>query len=110
MANDTEFARALGTSAPMQTLREREIFSDAELPARLKALAAVLWSVSARCEPCIVAYASEARERGASAAELGEMLAVATAMGGCVGETWAHKAWNAFHGETEGAGENAHCC
>lgn len=108
MSETKDFARALGTSAPMQQLRERAIYADGEVPARLKTLAALLWSVSARCEPCIAHYAGEARSRGASAAELGEILAVATAMGGCVGETWARKAWDAFHGET--AGDGAHCC
>lgn len=110
MTDATAFARALGTAAPMQQLRERAIYTDGEIPARLKALAALLWSVSARCEPCIGHYANEARTRGASAAELGEMLAVATAMGGCVGETWARKAWDAFHGEGSADSDSAHCC
>ena len=34
--------------------------------------------------------------RGVSEAEVGEILAVASTMGGCVGEMWALKAWKAY--------------
>lgn len=76
----------------LKVMRHEAIFRDGVLPARIKALAAALWSVSARCEPCIEGYMRQAREFGATPAETGEMLAIASAMGGCVGETWANKA------------------
>ena len=79
----------------LKVMRQEAIFSDGVLPARIKALAAALWSVSARCEPCIEAYMRKARELGATPEETGEMLAIASAMGGCVGETWANKALTA---------------
>lgn len=85
-------ARNLSVARHLKVLRQEAIFTDGALPARVKALAAVLWSVSARCEPCIEAYMRKARELGATPQESGEMLAIASAMGGCVGETWAHKA------------------
>lgn len=83
----------------LKVMRQEAIFSDGALPARVKALAAALWSVSARCEPCIEAYMRKARELGATPQECGEMLAIASAMGGCVGETWANKALSATAGD-----------
>ena len=84
-----------GTARHLKVMRQEAIFSDGVLPARLKALAAALWSVSARCEPCIRFYIQKAHELGATREEIGEMLAIASTMGGCVGETWAVKAWSA---------------
>lgn len=84
-----------GTARHLKFMRQEAIFSDGVLPARLKALAAALWSVSARCEPCIRFYIQKAHELGATREEIGEMLAIASTMGGCVGETWAVKAWSA---------------
>jgi AhpD family alkylhydroperoxidase len=55
-----------------------------------------VWSISARCEPCIAYYVQQAAMRGVSEAEVGEILAVASTMGGCVGEMWALKAWKAY--------------
>lgn len=89
----------------LKVMRQEAIFSDGVLPARIKALAAALWSVSARCEPCIEAYMSKAQELGATPEEAAEMLAVASAMGGCVGETWANKALAAAK-DSQGDG----CC
>lgn len=109
-----EFSRhTRGTVAHIQKMRQEAIFTDGAVPAKLKALAAVVWSVSARCEPCIKYYASRATAHGASEAELGEYLAVASAMGGCVGEMWALKAYKAFKDGKEGAApqsENPSCC
>lgn len=76
----------------LKVMRQEAIYQDGALPARVKVLAAVLWSVSARCEPCIAAYMHQAKQLGATSEEMAEMLAVASAMGGCVGETWANKA------------------
>ncbi len=106
-----EFSRlAAATTQAIQTMRQRAIFTDGVLAARHKALAAVLWAVSARCEPCIKYYVRQARERGASREELGEMLAVASAMGGCVGEMWALKAFHAFAGDGGAASDEAPSC
>lgn len=103
-----EFAKVgHGTVKHLQAMRQDAIFTDGALPARLKALAAALWSISARCEPCIRFYMLRARELGASDAEVSEMLAVASTMGGCVGETWALKAFQASR--LEGQADET-CC
>jgi AhpD family alkylhydroperoxidase len=91
-----------GTAKHIQQMRQAAIFTDGALPARQKALGAMLWSISARCEPCIVFYVQQAVTLGATEAELGEMLAVAATMGGCVGEMWALKAFKAYKDLTSG--------
>jgi len=97
-------------SRAVQQMRTSAIFTDGELSAKHKALAAILWSVAMRCEPCVRFYAIEAKRLGATKRELGEMLGVAAAMGGCVGETWAVKALHAFNSDgAPDAGEPA-CC
>jgi AhpD family alkylhydroperoxidase len=103
------FARVTRNApAQVQKLRESAIFHDGALTAKVKTLAALLWAVSSRCEPCIKFYARKARDAGATDAELGEMLAVAPAMGACVAEMWALKA---YHATTEtGASDDAACC
>lgn len=90
------FARAAnGVTRQVEDLRRRHLYADGTLPVKTKVLMALLWSVSARCEPCVAYYARRARELGASEAEVGETLAVATTMGACVAETWAVKAFAA---------------
>lgn len=96
-------------AAHIEQMRQLVLYADGALSARTKVLAALLWSISARCEPCVTHYAHKAVELGASNEELAEMLAVASVMGGCVGETWALKAFAAARGVTaDGDGEA--CC
>lgn len=97
-----------GTVQNINQMRQKAIFTDGEVPAKLKALAAMLWSISARCEPCFKYYVGEAKRRGANELELGEFLAIASTMGGCVGEMWALKAYAAYKGE--GGAESPSCC
>lgn len=80
------------TARHLKLMRQEAIFTDGALPACWKALAAALWGVSARCEPCARFYVQKAQKLGATRAEIAEMLAIASVMGGCVGETWAAKA------------------
>lgn len=102
-----EFSKvAAGTVVQIAQMRQKVLFSDGVLTAKVKTLAALLWAVSARCEPCVKFYAAKAVELGASQEELGEMLAVASTMGGCVGETWAVKAFAA----TQNNGGDPACC
>lgn len=103
-----EFSRrTLGTAAAIQRMRQEVLFKDGAVPARFKTLAAVLWAVSARCEPCIRYYVQEAARLGATEEELGEFLAVGSTMGGCVGEMWALKAFAAYRDQ---AASEASCC
>jgi AhpD family alkylhydroperoxidase len=110
----TEFGKLTGhTTRHVNQMRQDTIFSDGVLPARIKVLAAVLWSISARCEPCIKFYVQRAAGLGVTENELGEMLAVASTMGGCVGEMWALKAFKAYHDFTSDPGVPAtelSCC
>src|SRR5262249_18607802 len=103
-----------GTVRHINQMRQDAIFTDGAVPARYKALAATLWAVSARCEPCFKFYVQEAVRLGATEAELGEFLAVASTMGGCVGEMWALKAFKAYkdlaNGESASTPEEASCC
>lgn len=106
-----EFSRmSAGTTQAIHGMRQKAIFTDGLLPAKHKALAAVLWSVSARCEPCIKFYVQQAKRLGATKEETGEMLAVASAMGGCVGEMWALKAFHAYVGGSAGDEQSPSCC
>jgi AhpD family alkylhydroperoxidase len=103
-----EFAKATGgTTGTIQKLREQAIYRDGAFPAKHKALMAMLWSICTKCEPCVKYYALKSHELGATIEEVGEVCAVASAMGGCVGETWALKAFAAYSGDAEGAEE---CC
>jgi len=92
---------SLGTTQAIQQMREKVIFTDGVMPSKLKCLSAVLWSISARCEPCIKFYVFKAKEAGATLEELGEMLSIACTMGGCVGEMWALKAFQAYQEKNE---------
>ena len=100
-------------AAHIEQMRKDCIYTDGALPSRTKALAAMLWSVSVRCEPCLAHYARKAIELGASRDELAEMLAIASVMGGCVGETWALKAFAAVKPGATGTVVGDHdpaCC
>jgi AhpD family alkylhydroperoxidase len=99
--------RTLGTAAAIQRMRQEVLFKDGTVPAKYKTLAAALWAVSARCEPCIRFYIQEAGKLGVTEEELGEFLAVGSTMGGCVGEMWALKAFAAYRDQNAG---EASCC
>ena len=103
-----EFSKATkGTTQHIEGMRQKAIFSDGALPAKHKTLAAALWSISQKCEPCFKFYILKAKELGASLDEVGEYLAVASTMGGCVGEMWALKAFKVYRDNDE-SGES--CC
>lgn len=101
-----------GIPALIQKMRLQAIFADAAVPSKYKAMAAVLWSVAARCEPCIAFYVQEAAKRGITEEELGEFLAVASTMGGCVGEMWALKAYKVYNDAISGetTANEPSCC
>lgn len=101
-----------GTGVLIQKMSIQAIFTDGVVPSKFKAMAAVLWSVSARCEPCIAFYVQEAVKKDITEDELGEFLAIASTMGGCVGEMWALKAYKAFHDTISGeaTASEPSCC
>lgn len=85
-----------GTVQDIDKMRQKTIFTDGIIPSRQKALAAALWSISQKCEPCYKFYILKAKELGASLDEVSEFLAIASTMGGCVGEMWALKAFKVY--------------
>lgn len=93
----SEFSKvSKNTSSHINKMRQEAVFTDGVFSSKIKALAATLWGISARCEPCLKYYILKAKELGATEEEVGEFLAIASAMGGCVGEMWALKAYQAF--------------
>lgn len=74
----------------------QETYRDAAVAAKYKLLAAMVVSVTIRCEPCIRAYVRMACDKGVSEQELIEFLEVGITMQGCPGEEWALKAYAAF--------------
>ncbi len=71
-------------------------YADGALPGRQKLLVALAIAAAVKCEPCVRMYAEKAVRAGATSKEAVEILNVVMAMGGCVGEAWAHKALVAF--------------
>ena len=71
-------------------------FRDGGLAGKHKLLVALAIAASIKCEPCVRMYAEKAVKAGATLAEAVEILNVAMALGGCVGEAWTHKALVAF--------------
>lgn len=107
-----EFAQiSHGTVAQINKMRETAIFKDTTVPAKYKTLGALLWAINAKCEPCIKFYIHKAVTAGATEQEIGDFLAVASTMGGCVGEMWALKAYKAFKESGDAsASEDPSCC
>lgn len=102
-----------GMPALIDQMRKRSIFSDGEVPQKFKILTAMVWAISARCEPCFKYYIQRAVEKGTTEKEIGEFLAIASTMGGCVGEMWAIKAFKAYKEAASGNSiptEEPSCC
>jgi AhpD family alkylhydroperoxidase len=74
----------------------QETFRDAVVPAKYKVLAALSIVVVTKCDPCIRAYTKMAYRLGVTEEELMEFLNVAMTEGGCPGEQWALKAYEAY--------------
>lgn len=85
-----------GMPGLLDQMRKKAIFSEGAVPQKFKILTAMIWAISARCEPCFKYYVQRAIQAGTTEPELGEFLAIASTMGGCVGEMWALKAYKAF--------------
>ena len=75
-------------------------YADGAVPGKHKLLVALAIAASVKCEPCVRMYAEKAVNAGATRDEAVEILNVTMAMGGCVGEAWAHKALVAFQNFT----------
>ncbi|UCC41437.1 MAG: carboxymuconolactone decarboxylase family protein [Candidatus Aminicenantes bacterium] len=89
--------RKLSPKVPGVLFRMREdTFKDSSVPGKYKILAALVAVVVTKCEPCLRAYTKMAFQDGATQDELVEFLNVAITEGGCPGETWALKAFQAY--------------
>lgn len=84
------------SASAIMKMRQEIIFSEGIFSPKMKASMALVWSISAQCEPCLKYYVLKAKELGLREEELGELLAVGSVMGGCVGEMWCLKAYHAF--------------
>jgi AhpD family alkylhydroperoxidase len=70
--------------------------ADGAIPARMKELIALAISVAKQCDGCIAHHAQAAARKGATAAEVSEVLGVALMMDGGPGSVYAPRAWAAF--------------
>lgn len=97
-------------SGPYRELRERvpgvvgayaelhrSAMAEGNLSARTKELVALAIAVTRECDGCISAHARGAARRGATAAEVAEMIGVAILMNGGPATVWGPRALAAFH-------------
>jgi AhpD family alkylhydroperoxidase len=71
--------------------------AEGALTARTKELIALAIAISKECDGCISSHARGAARRGATAAEVTEMIGVAISMNGGPGTVWGPRALAAFH-------------
>jgi AhpD family alkylhydroperoxidase len=67
------------------------------LTAKTKELIALAISITRECDGCISAHARGAARRGATVAEVTEMIGVAISLNGGPGTVWGPRALAAFH-------------
>ncbi len=75
----------------------REVIKDGALEARHKELIALAVSIVKRCDGCIAAHARGAARRGASPAEVAEMIGVTLLLDGGPATVYGPRAWEAYH-------------
>jgi AhpD family alkylhydroperoxidase len=67
------------------------------LSSGMKELIALAIAITRECDGCIAAHARGAARRGATVAEVTEMIGVAISMNGGPGTVWGPRALAAFH-------------
>jgi len=75
----------------------RSAMGEGDLPAKTKELIALAIAITRECDGCIAAHARGAFRRGATAAEVIEMIGVTIMMNGGPGTVWGPRALAAFH-------------
>ncbi|MGH9007112.1 MAG: carboxymuconolactone decarboxylase family protein [Acidimicrobiales bacterium] len=80
----------------------RAAMGEGELPAKFKELIALAIAVTRECDGCIASHARSAARRGATAAEVAEMVGVTILMNGGPGTVWGPRALAAFHEFADG--------
>jgi AhpD family alkylhydroperoxidase len=76
--------------------------AEGALTMRMKELVALAIAITRECDGCISAHARGAARRGASVAEVTEMIGVAIMMNGGPGLVWGPRALAAFHEFADG--------
>jgi AhpD family alkylhydroperoxidase len=71
--------------------------AEGALSMRMKELIALAISITRECDGCIAAHARGAARRGATVAEVTEMIGVTISMNGGPGTVWGPRALAAFH-------------
>jgi AhpD family alkylhydroperoxidase len=74
----------------------RAAMAGGSLDQKTKELIALAISITRECDGCIAAHAKGAARRGASRAEVAEMIGVAISMNGGPGTVWGPRALEAF--------------
>ena len=74
----------------------RAAMGDGALDAATKELIALAIAITRECDGCVAAHARGAARRGATRAEVAEMIGVAIAMNGGPGTVWGPRALEAF--------------
>jgi len=75
----------------------RAAMGEGELSAKVKELIALAIAATRECDGCIASHARGAARRGATAAEVAEMVGVVVMMNGGPGTVWGPRALAAFH-------------
>lgn len=75
----------------------RSAMGEGDLPAKIKELIALAIAITRECDGCIAAHARGAARRGATVAEVKEMIGVAILMNGGPGTVWGPRALAAYH-------------
>ncbi len=70
--------------------------ADGDVPGHTKELVALAIAVIKECDGCIAYHARAAARKGATDAEVSEILSVALLMGGGPASVWAPRAWDAY--------------
>jgi AhpD family alkylhydroperoxidase len=75
----------------------RAAMGEGELSAKVKELIALAIAITRECDGCIASHARASARRGATAAEVAEMIGVAILLNGGPGTVWGPRALAAFH-------------
>ena len=94
--SDLEFSRRSSKVIGALNRLKKYAYDDGVIPSKIKILTALTIAIVTKCEPCIKSYVKMAYEKGVTKDELVEILNVSIAMQGCVGHTWALKAYHEF--------------
>lgn len=91
-----EYRRASGGAWDGFVSLHQAAVADGDVPGHIKELVAVAIAVATRCDGCVAYHAKAAARKGATRAEVVEILDVALLMAGGPASVWAPRALAAF--------------